>query len=349
VKPKLHPDASRYPRPRFSASAGALAVLAVAACSSGTPAPAPAPDAASVSAADAAAPDAAAASSDAPVQGGATGSDGAPAGGAPAADAAAIDSTSSAWPAVADYAAPGPFATTRDNNTGPGAAYDVFRPAQLGAGKTKHPIISWANGTLFGIADYARLLDHWASHGFVVIAGHSNSTAGGGTHKAAIDWMLAENGRQGSPYFDLLDGKKIGAAGHSQGGGATLAAASNKPGPTGILASISLMPILSFESDKTVVMRQTAPMLNINATMDDRDPTGAVANQIYAGAATSTLVQAAFIGIHEDAMQPPMRRPTVAWFRLQLMGDEHARALFYPAATCGLCADPAWKQVRYRP
>jgi hypothetical protein len=263
------------------------------------------------------------------------------------ADAGVPDAAVTLWPPVDNYAAHGPFPTIREMNTGPAGAYDVFRPTTLGADGRRHPIISWANGTLFGLKDYQELLDHWASHGFVVIAGHTNSTAGGGTHKAGIDWLLAENARASSPYLGMLDVRRIGAAGHSQGGGATIAAGSNKPGSTGIVATLPLMPILSFESDKTIVTRQLAPMLNINATMDDRDPSGTIAKQIFDGAA-GELVQAAYIGIHEDAMSAAMHRPTLAWFRLRLMDDERARALFYPSATCGLCQDPAWKQVRYK-
>jgi hypothetical protein len=256
------------------------------------------------------------------------------------------DGPAPGWPPVSDYSARGPYAVTRDSNTGPGGAYDVFRPATFDP-QRKHPIISWANGTLFGITDYQKLLEHWASHGFVVIAGHTNTTAGGGTHKAGIDWLVAENGRSGGPYFGALDGKKIGAAGHSQGGGATIAAGSDKPGPTGLVTTLPLMPLLSFEQDKTIVGKQLAPMFNINASMDNRDPSGAVANQIFDGAKMA-LVQASFIGVHEDAMSAAMHRPTLAWFRLYLMGDEAARPLFFPPATCDLCKDPAWKQVRHK-
>jgi hypothetical protein len=267
---------------------------------------------------------------------------------APSADASAGDGGVAPWPAVADYGAPGPFTVARDTNTGPGGAYDVFRPAMLGGANRRNPIVSWANGTLFSLADYQKLLEHWASHGLVVIAGHTNTTAGGGTHKAAIDWLIAENARAGSPYFGLLDTMHVAAAGHSQGGGATIAAGAQKPGPLALTTTLPLMPILSFESDTSIVGKQTAPMFNINATMDTRDPTGAVAMQIYTAAKTE-LVQAAFIGIHEDAwMSSAMFAPTLAWFRLRLMGDAQARPLFYPAGTCGLCRDPAWKQVRYQ-
>jgi hypothetical protein len=81
--------------------------------------------------------------------------------------------------------------------------------------------------------------------------------------------------------------------------------------------------------------------------MDTRDPSGAVAMLIYT-AAKSELVQAAFIGIHEDAMTAAMFAPTLGWFRFRLMGDTQARAMFYPPGTCGLCRDAAWKQVRYQ-
>src|SRR5260370_10123171 len=100
--------------------------------------------------------------------------------GASGIDAAVDGAAISPWPAVNDYSARGPLMTQRDTNTGPGAAYDIFRPATLGPTPRKNPIISWANGTLFGVDQYQKLLDHWASHGFVVIAAHSQSTAGGG-------------------------------------------------------------------------------------------------------------------------------------------------------------------------
>ena len=260
-------------------------------------------------------------------------------------DADNVDAGVAPWPAVADYGAAGPFTITRDTNTGPGGVYDVFRPSTLGAGNRRHPIVSWANGTQFSLDDYQKLLDHWASYGFVVIAAHTNTTAGGVTHKAGIDWLIAEDARPASPYFGVLDTAHIAAAGHSQGGGATIAAGAQKPGPLALTTTLPLMPLLSFESDTSIVGKQTAPMLNINATMDTRDPTGAVAMQIYAAAKTE-LVQAAFIGIHEDAMGPAMLAPTLGWFRFRLMGDTQARAMFYPAGTCGLCRDPAWKQVR---
>src|SRR5580698_564725 len=257
----------------------------------------------------------------------------------------ASSSDGSAWPAVTDYSAPGPFVTTRDNNTGPGAVYDIFRPAMLGQGGRKNPIVSWANGTMYDVESYKLLLDHWASYGFVVIAAQTQQTAGGATHKAAIDWLIAQADDSASPFFGVLDTTKIAASGHSQGGGATIAAGANAPGPVPLTTTLPLMPYLGFEKDLTIISHQTVAMGNIVATNDTTAP--GVADQIYQGINTE-LAQAAFIGVHTDAMSPAMYGPTLAWLRFRLMGDAEASKMFYPATTCGLCQDPAWKYVRYQ-
>ena len=251
--------------------------------------------------------------------------------------------TGSAWPSVTDFASPGPFAIQRETGVGPGAAYDIVRPMQLGEEGREHPIISWNNGTRYQIDRYQDLLDHWASHGFVVMGAHTNRTAGGAVHKAAIDWLVAENARRGSAYFGMLDLTKIGAAGHSQGAGATITAGADVPGPTGIVTTVPLMPISAYERPE--LARHTASMLMVSATDDER--ANRVADEALADV-TTEFVDAQFVGVHEDAMHPGMRGPTVAWFRYQLMGDVTARAQFYPAGSCGLCRDDAWMRIRHK-
>jgi hypothetical protein len=249
----------------------------------------------------------------------------------------------SAWPSVTDFAARGPFAIQRETNVGPDAAYDIVRPMRLGEEGRKHPIVSWNNGTVYEIDRYQDLLDHWASHGFVVIGGHTNSTAGGAVHKAAIDWLVAESARAGSVYFGMLDLTKIGASGHSQGGGATITAGADVPGPSGIVTTMPLMPISRYE--RSHLAQHVASMLVVSATDDER--ANRVADEALADV-TTELVDAQFVGVHEDAMNPGIHGGTVAWLRYQLMGDLNAKAQFYPAGTCGLCRDGAWARLRHR-
>ena len=255
---------------------------------------------------------------------------------------AAAAPTGTAWPSVTDFAAPGPFAITRETNVGPDGAYDIVRPVRLGEEGRKHPIVSWNNGTLYQIDRYQHLLDHWASHGFVVMGAHTNRTRGGAVHTAAIDWLVAENARAGSAYFGMLDVTKIGASGHSQGGGATITAGANVPSASGIVTTMPLMPISAFE--RAHLAQHAASMLIVSATDDER--ANGVADQALADV-TTELVDAQFVGVHEDAMNPGLHGATVAWLRYQLMGDLSAKAQFYPAGTCGLCGDSAWARLRY--
>jgi hypothetical protein len=85
-------------------------------------------------------------------------------------------------------------------------------------------------------------------------------------------------------------------------------------------------------------------MMIVSATDDPR--ANGVADQALTDV-TTEFVDAQFVGVHEDAMHPGIQGATVAWLRYQLMGDQVARAQFYPPATCGLCDASGWERLRY--
>lgn len=116
----------------------------------------------------------------------------------------------------------GPFAVTIEKNVGPNRGW-VFRPTDLGKDGLLHPIFSWGAGAGTNASNYEFHMSQIASHGFVVEA-HA-STGDGTDHKGAIDWLLEQNGKAGSPYYQKLDPKRIAAGGHSQGSISTFAMA----------------------------------------------------------------------------------------------------------------------------
>jgi hypothetical protein len=125
-------------------------------------------------------------------------------------------------PPVSSVDADGPFTTTADTNTGPTRAAWVVRPTTLGANGLKHPIFIWGPGAGTGPSNYDFHLRRIASHGFAV---YSITSTGDGTEmKAAIDWLIAENNRAASPYYQKLDTTKIALGGHSRGSVSTFAA-----------------------------------------------------------------------------------------------------------------------------
>ena len=127
----------------------------------------------------------------------------------------------------------------------------VYQPKDLAAAEAKRKlgVYLWGNGGCSPDAASSRFhLTEIASHGYVVIApgkilsgpqappqrGGADAgaamppSANGATAEkmiAGLDWILAENQRQGSPYFGAIDTTRIAAAGFSCGGLIALKAA----------------------------------------------------------------------------------------------------------------------------
>ncbi len=213
------------------------------------------------------------------------------------------------------------------------ALFTVYRPASWAEGE-KVPIITWGNGTCAKTEGYGTLLRYVASHGFFVIAANSRWTGGNGAMTKALDFAQAANEDSTSPYYQRLDLTKVGAMGHSQGGGATITAARD-------------------ERVKTVIIwnggsRAVKPYLAVTGDMDIGNPTVSS----LAGSVTGTppgaflfyhmVVGQGSVPGHLTLMTQPERviEPTVAWFKYQLQGDMPSRDWFVGTG-CKLCKSPA--------
>src|SRR5678815_5065519 len=118
------------------------------------------------------------------------------------------------WPA-ADPSMPGPFATVTENNVGPAAGvgadggaapmFTLFRPSDLAQGGLCHPVITWGNGTGSNPSLYKVLLNHLASHGFVVIASNSPQVSQGDPPPmlAGVTWVLEQNADPSSVMYPV--------------------------------------------------------------------------------------------------------------------------------------------------
>ena len=263
----------------------------------------------------------------------------------------------------ADPKKAGPFQVAADKEVGPLAGvvpdpiygdqqqrFNVYRPANLQQSGHCHPILIWANGYRDNpeqkppdcvvdqnanrwCGQYSPMLNHLASHGFVVVASLSTATAEGDPLPtiAGLDWILEQAEDPASPYYHRLDTSNIGQLGHSYGGMSTCMSASEPRYKalaticgTRALSGVHT-PMLFFcgGKDTTVdcdgvkntyqsVTDQPAFFLNeLNADHG---------SWVYQGAGGVSLSAAA------------------AWFRAHLMGDAESRKFFY-GPNCGFCTD----------
>ncbi len=154
---------------------------------------------------------------------GGTGGDSGGAGGA--GGAAGSTPMTGNYPPAMSVDADGPFKPTHIMNGGMSGGSWVFYPMELGMGGMKHPIFNWGPGAGTGPDRYVYHLNRLASHGFVVIS--QRSSGSGTTEKASLDWLIAQNDKMDSPFYQKLDTSKVGAGGHSLGSLTTMAMAAD--------------------------------------------------------------------------------------------------------------------------
>ncbi len=143
------------------------------------------------------------------------------------------------WYGMPDQEGSGPYPATYAAAPD-GKQFVVFQPKNLAAAaaKRKLGVYVWGTGGCSADANPARFhLTEIASNGYIAISPgqiltgpHANGTppdkadavqANRNTWEkmvAAIDWILAENIRQGSPYFGLIDTNHVVVGGNSCGG-----------------------------------------------------------------------------------------------------------------------------------
>jgi pimeloyl-ACP methyl ester carboxylesterase len=207
--------------------------------------------------------------------------------------------------------------------------FTVYRPAKWVDGE-KYPVVTWGNGTCAQPEGYGALLRYVASQGFVVVAPNSRYAGNDNTQRHGIDFMTAANADPASPYYQRLDLTKIAAMGHSQGGQATVGAATDERVKTAILFNGG--------------MNASKPYLTISGDRDIGGGTAEAKKTEVAGAPKAAFLFYHMIpGMgaadgHLTLMVQPDRvtGPTVAWLKFMLNDDAESKAWFV-GADCKLC------------
>ena len=253
----------------------------------------------------------------------------------------AAGAASPSFPSVSDLGGKGPFQSMTVNNTGPGNGYTIYRPTELAPGGAKNPIVGWMSGGATTPSLYT-LLPRLAEFGFVIVASNTVPAIGaevalGEEIIAGIDWILGENAKSGSPYFEKVDATKIASMGYSMGALATTTIADDPRLTTTVHISGGNMMI-----DRIKLLHAPAAFLCGASGVD------------IAGANCATDFEAATVpvfygvfngGDHLGVLLEPyadrIRIAVTGWLRWQLMGDSVHQAMFV-GDQCKLCTDNNW-------
>ncbi len=214
------------------------------------------------------------------------------------------------------------------------ALYTVYRPATWPAGPI--PVITWGNGTCAQPEGYGALLRYVASYGFFIVAANSREVSAGTPMLHALDYAKAANADSTSPYYQKLDLTKVGAMGHSQGGMATVSAATDSRVQDVIIfnaADSCTKPFLAISGDKDITGFTPSTM----ASAADSAPAPGAWIYYYDPIGTGPNGSGNLDG-HLVLMTQPNRvtGPSVAWWQMVFQSSATATSEFV-GAYCGLC------------
>ena len=219
--------------------------------------------------------------------------------------------------------------------------YTVYRPACMKPEET-YPVITWGNGTCGQTEGYGAMLRYIASYGYVIFASNSRYTDDGSNAMTkALDFAEAANKDATSVYYNRLDFSKVGAMGHSQGGGATVKAASDPRIKALIIwnaTTSASKPFLAVSGDTDITSFTPASMASdINAS-----------DQPSAWLYYHNVPRTGNVSGHLTLMIQPERVVEIAtaWWDYMLKGDAKARD-FFVGADCGLCAKSSPDDFEY--
>jgi hypothetical protein len=257
--------------------------------------------------------------------------------------------------------------------------HTLYRPADL-AGVGKMPVVAWGNGACWNAGNSFRwFLSEISSYGYLVIAlgpivdkfvtvraqsmapvPPSTATVAGATklpppatHSSqlvdAINWAVAENDRQGSPFFHHLDTAAIAVMGQSCGGAQAIEASADPRVRTTVIWNSGLFrEPTSMAGGKPLTKSDLnslhAPTAYISG--DAEDIAYVNANEDFEYIKRLPLFRAYERGVlhsgtYSERNGGEFAGIAVAWLNWQLKGDARSRLMFV-GTDCGLCVNPRW-------
>jgi hypothetical protein len=228
--------------------------------------------------------------------------------------------------------------------------WTVYRPEMLG-GESKHPVLAWGNG---GCLRNGTLYGPWllelASHGYIVLADGPPTEAGsdpvgagmragadGTVLMGAIEWLIAENDRPCSQYYQKVQTDKLAVAGQSCGGLMALASAGDKRVTTAIIGNSGL-----FAADQRTYTALHGPIAYLIGGPNDIAYSNA--ERDFMNIDNVPIFYANMDVGHGGTWNAPnggeFGRVGLAWLNWHLRGDMMASKLFV-GADCELCKAPS--------
>lgn len=241
--------------------------------------------------------------------------------------------------------------------------YTVWYPADLENSTEKYPIIIYNNSS--GMKDTSKdtinMMTAFASWGFIGLSNDHMSTGHGDSASKGLDLLISLSADEESIFYGKLDFEAVGVCGHSQGGSASINAASEGKYENShmfksicaISAPHSELAASDYQKTPYDATKVNVPAFLIGGTKSDEagyrydsgiSPLGMglIAN-MKAIDNDNVIIGRIVDAWHVDT-QSESQPYVIAWFRWTLMGDEFAATAF-TGDNAELYRNTAWQDV----
>lgn len=127
--------------------------------------------------------------------------------------------------------------------------YAFWYPKNLKTSNEKYPVVIFANGTGSKSKTYKSFLTHLASWGFIAVGNDDENTRTGKSLNDTISFLIEENNKIDSPFYQKIDLDNIGIGGHSQGGVAVFNMAGNQSNKQMVKTIYAVSPTSSYHTN----------------------------------------------------------------------------------------------------
>jgi hypothetical protein len=252
----------------------------------------------------------------------------------------------------------GPYAVTSERAF-QSHGHELIRPSDLAAFPRQDtlPVLVWGNGGCnLDAKNYHNFLMTIASHGFLVVTtavveGEPQRMADAGDLRAAIDWVMDENARAGSPLAGRIDTTHVAVMGQSCGGIlAIILGADPRVATTGVFnTGVMPAPIAAFQETPPAVTEDDLPSLRGPVLFINGHKRDVMMPYSLANFEEIRHVPAFYGSRHDAGHMATMTQPgggefanvAANWLRYYFKGDQQAGKMFV-GKDCALCTNPHW-------
>ncbi len=214
-------------------------------------------------------------------------------------------------------------------------AYEVWYPKELEGADRRFPVLVVLNGTGVKASKYKAQFEHFASWGFVAIGTEEAESWNAVAADSSLAFLLAENERPGSLFYQKIDVDNVGAVGHSQGGAGVFRAVTEMEHSALYKTAVSLSPTheemaraLGWSYDLTKV---SVPTLMLAGTKGEFEMEMVIPEEAMTAMYEKLAVPKAMArkrDMEHGEMLYSADGYSTAWFLWQLQGDEEAAEAF---------------------